>query len=188
MIKLFVEAPFVHFRKSYSRSVAETYTVAPPSTVRGFLLSLVGELNRNAYPDANLKIGTNCDRIPCEVLRTEHRVKVKDILKGCNRTPKRQFILTDYQMWVQLSHPELEARIVQAIERPETIERFGTLSLGESSNLVSEVEIIDGFPPDLLWLTPDPFAIESYPVTTDFNGTAGTVFERLSLQPDSVDT
>lgn len=54
MIALYIEVPFASFRKSYARSLAETYPFPPPATIYGMLLSLVGEWYRSRHQGVKL--------------------------------------------------------------------------------------------------------------------------------------
>jgi len=54
VIALEIQAPFATFRKSFARSFAETYPLAPPATVYGMLLSLVGERYRQRHSGVRL--------------------------------------------------------------------------------------------------------------------------------------
>lgn len=148
---LFVSAPICGFRVAQARSYWETYLFPPPSTVYGMLLSLIGEPNRLRCEGAEIAVallGPDLQPIPSVVLRTIWRFKGSSIPgqteKG-NTTPDYQELLTHIclSVWVQPGKREREKslakRLRDALANPETITRYGGLSLGESTHLVDEV-------------------------------------------------
>ena len=54
MLKLFVSVPIACFRPGAAREFWETHPLPPPSTVYGFLLAMVGEVDRERH------IGVRC--------------------------------------------------------------------------------------------------------------------------------
>jgi CRISPR-associated protein Cas5t len=71
----------------------------------------------------------------------------------------------------------LEARVVTALTRPDQIERFGGLSLGESTHMVDEVAILPaGKSVEVTAYLLDPTSRGrlSLPVWVDHIGSAGT--------------
>ena len=150
-LHLFVSAPICGFRVAQARSYWETYLFPPPSTVNGMLLSLIGEPNRLRCEGAEIAIALlepDLQLVPSVVLRTMWRFKGSSIPgqteKG-NTTPDYQELLTHIRLsvWVRPGEGEREKslaeRLRSALEYPETITRYGGLSLGESTHLVDEV-------------------------------------------------
>ena len=162
MIGVYVTVPVACFRKGLAREYLETEPLPPPSTCYGFLLSLVGETDR--YRHIGCRIAPVLIGRPekSTILRTVWRTKSLTQGKGAdkrpqymgdgnNRTPAQQDLLTGVQLvlWVDSSDeresaPYLEQRVEDALTRPELIERFGGLSLGESTHLVDEVKLFLG--------------------------------------------
>ena len=162
MIGVYVTVPVACFRKGLAREYLETEPLPPPSTCYGFLLSLVGETDR--YRHIGCRVAPVLIGRPerSTILRTVWRTKSLTQGKGAdkrpqymgdgkNRTPAQQELLTGVQLvlWVDSSDeresaPYLEQRVENALTRPELLERFGGLSLGESTHLVDEVKLFSG--------------------------------------------
>ena len=162
MIGVYVTVPVACFRKGLAREYLETEPLPPPATCYGFLLSLVGETDR--YRHIGCRIAPVLIGRPerSTILRTVWRTKSLTQGKGAdkrpqymgdgnNRTPAQQDLLTGVQLvlWVDSSDeresaPYLEQRVENALTRPELLERFGGLSLGESTHLVDEVKLFLG--------------------------------------------
>ena len=162
MIGVYITVPVACFRKGLAREYLESEPLPPPSTCYGFLLSLVGETDR--YRHIGCRIAPVLIGKPKKstILRTVWRTKSLTQGKGSdkrpqymgdgnNRTPAQQELLTGVQLvlWLdssdeQESAPYLEQRVEAALTRPEVLERFGGLSLGESTHLVDEVRLFPG--------------------------------------------
>jgi CRISPR-associated protein Cas5t len=192
-IALRVDVPIACFRQSHSREYAQTYTVPPPSTVYGMLLSLVGELKRDRHIGTRLAIGMLSEPQVSTVIRTFRRLKKPDIAARVNARPDYQELLTDIQfvVWVdgrgeqaQADNLSLPERISQAFANPSSVNRFGALCLGESRDLVNEVRLL--LPTDSAktaqWLVKTDQGLLSLPVWVDHVGSRGTRWQRFSLQ------
>jgi CRISPR-associated protein Cas5t len=116
------------------------------------LLSMVGEGNRREHEGAEIAIALLSEPSYSVVLRTLWRVKKKAHGPGLgeNRRPDFQEILGDTQLaiWIRKGAREkavqsLASRVEQAIQHPETVSRFGGLSLGESTHLVDDITVLD---------------------------------------------
>ncbi len=154
MIGLRVTVPVACFRKGYIREYWESEELPPPSTCYGFLLSLVGETNRRRHIGA--RVCPALLNIPgtSVVLRTLWRIKDRKYPQGAgtNARPDYQELLTGVRLaiWLDSSEetgadPRLEERVITALDFPGRIERFGGLSLGESTHLVDEVgRLVEG--------------------------------------------
>jgi len=148
-IGLSVEVPVASFRMPYAREYAESYEIPPPATVYGMLLSLVGEVDRYRHIGTRIAIARpdECaEPARSVILRTFRRIKHKPVSDPRNARPDFQEILTHVSLvvWVEsenesASTPTLVGRLDAALTKPETIERFGGLSLGESRDLVDSV-------------------------------------------------
>ncbi len=162
MLGIYVTVPVTCFRKGLAREYLETEPLPPPSTCYGFLLSLVGETDRDRHIGCRIAPVLLGRPEKSTILRTVWRTKSltqgKDANKrpqymgdGNNRIPAQQELLTGVRLvlWLdsleeRVAGPSLEQRVENAIIHPEMLERFGGLSLGESTHLVDEVEIFPG--------------------------------------------
>ena len=204
MIALYVSVPVACFRKGFAREYWETEILPPPSTCYGFLLSLVGETNRNVHQGARVApalIQRKNGSFPPQksaVLRTLWRIKDRKSAMGAgsNARPDFQELLTGTElvMWLDSSgeSPDLpmslECRVNQALQAPASVRRFGGLSLGESTHLVDEISIFDPGRCDSTtihaYLLNDRGRF-SLPVWVDHVGAAGTRFVTGDLSPIS---
>lgn len=201
---LFVSAPICGFRVAQARSYWETYLFPPPSTVYGMLLSLIGEPNRLRCEGAEIAVALlwpHWQPIPSVVLRTMWRFKGSSIPgqteKG-NTTPDYQELLTHIRLsvWVRPGERErekpLSERLRGALANPETITRYGGLSLGESTHLVDEVRPwceSDADECSLGWLLvkadadgEQALANLSLPIWPDHVGSKGTRWGQFALR------
>lgn len=185
MFGIRVTVPIACFRKGLAREYLETESLPPPSTCYGFMLSLVGELNRLRHVGVRVTpvlIGTPARSV---VLRTVWRCKdhnywvdplgkhhvvsatkktrdtfIKWVLSqgwpepvfniglgsGTNARPDYQQLLASVELIVWLdsseernSGPSLEERVQTVFANPSVVDRYGGLSMGESTHLVDEV-------------------------------------------------
>ncbi|MEM8828465.1 MAG: CRISPR-associated protein Cas5, partial [Cyanobacteria bacterium P01_G01_bin.19] len=54
---LYIDCPCTSFPRSFARDYKETHLYPPPSTIYGFLLSLVGELEMTAHLGVKIATG-----------------------------------------------------------------------------------------------------------------------------------
>lgn len=153
MLGLRVTVPIACFRKGLAREYLETEPLPPPSTCYGFLLSLVGETQRRRHVGcrvAPVLIGRPDQSV---VLRTVWRVKKMPLGSPGNTRPDYQQLLSLVELIVWLDSREevektdnLEHRVQAALDptRRGAVQRFGGLSLGESTHLVDEVNLFPG--------------------------------------------
>lgn len=186
MLGLRVTVPVACFRKGFAREYWETEELPPPSTCYGFLLSLVGECDRRRHIGVRICPGLLGTPDCGAVLRTLWRVKDRHAPLGAggNARPDFQELLTGVRLaiWLDSSQetnqgPFLEDRVNLALDHPERIDRFGGLSLGESTHLVDEVTRLDGQSPiSVRAYLEDPAKRGrlSLPVWVDHVGSAGT--------------
>ena len=153
MLGVFVSVPVTCFRKGLAREYLETEPLPPPATCYGFFLSLVGETDRLRHIGCRIAPVLIGKPEKSKILRTVWRTKSRKLLMGDgnNRTPAQQELLTGVQLVLWLDsleengeNPSLEQRVETALAHPETLERFGGLSFGESTHLVDEVKIFPG--------------------------------------------
>ncbi len=190
MLALQVEVPIACFRQSRAREYAETYPVPPPSTIYGMLLSLVGEVDRYKHCGTQLAIALLSQPQKSTVIRTFRRFKKKEIGDPSNARPDYQELLTDihFIVWIapgtEAERPSLVNRLRVAFTCPETIDRFGGLSLGESRDLVNAVTLQseNAWNKSLHWLVQDEDGLLTLPYWVDHVGSRGTRWMRYSLQ------
>lgn len=152
-IGLYISVPVAGFRVPRAREYFETFPIPPPATVYGMLLSMIGETNRRVYEGAEIAAALLSEPEYSVVLRTLWRVKSKNYGLGLgeNRRPDFQELLTDIRLAVWIRNGEsadnsLAEQVRNGFENPSTINRFGGLALGESTHLVDEVKVLEGFP------------------------------------------
>lgn len=145
-----VHIPIACFRKPHAREYAETFPVAPPATIYGMLLSMVGEENRLQHQSVCMSIAQLSTPSKSVVLRTFYRYKnANNVNDGTNRVPDWQELLTDVRLavWIRDGATEpaaptigtLRQRIQRVIDNPASVDRFGALCCGESTHLVDGV-------------------------------------------------
>lgn len=202
MLPLFVSVPIASFRPGAAREFWETHPLPPPSTVYGFLLSFVGE------PDRNRHIGVRCtagllntpDR--STVLRKLWRIKELGGKNnatqgaGANVRPDYQHLLTGIRLIVLVDSADeindderLEQRLRSALDPHirHQVDRFGGVSLGESTHLVDEVSIVDDIE-KLEHARMDVYLNDlqgnlTLPVWVDHVGRSGTRYVTGRIQP-----
>lgn len=193
MIALRVEVPYASFRKSYARSFAETYPLPPPATVYGMLLSLVGERFRWRHEGVRLAFAYKDKPQIATTLRKLSRYKYGVANKQSKLGNAPDFIETlcdiEFICWIDSSHEKgqeggytLEERIIEAINSPARIDRYGVLCLGLSDDAVNDVSLCDSIEGKWLrLLRSDTGAIE-LPVWVDHVGAAKTRWRRYELE------
>lgn len=208
MIGIKVSVPITCFRKGMAREYLETDIIPPPSTCYGFLLSLAGEKDRGRHLGARVTPVLLSEGERSVVLRTVWRVKKMPIGSPGNTRPDYQQLLTDVRLilWLDSSEEEpredsasenrtLEERVKTALDpkRRKEIDRFGGLSLGESTHLVNDVSLYyDGKESvcsitedenEPLILRQDPDGLQTWPVWVDHVGAEGTRYVTGTLVP-----
>ncbi|MBE9125497.1 MULTISPECIES: type I-MYXAN CRISPR-associated protein Cas5/Cmx5/DevS [unclassified Coleofasciculus] len=189
MISLEVEVPIACFRVSRAREYAETYPVPPPATVYGMLLSMVGELDRYQHCGVKLAIALLSEPEKSTVIRTFRRFKNKEIFHPTNARPDYQELLSDirFVVWVasgtDAAQPRLSERLRDAIANPETVNRFGGLSLGESRDLINAINLLpeNYHGESLQWLVQQEDGLLTLPSWVDHVGSQGTRWARFQL-------
>ena len=154
MLHLYVSVPIASFRPGAAREFWETGPLPPPSTVYGFLLAMVGEIDRERHIGVRCTAGLIGTPDRSTVLRKLWRIKELGGKKnatqgnGSNVRPDYQQLLTGLRLTVFVDSTEetgdgetLESRLRIALDPKHrgSINRFGGLSLGESTHMVDEV-------------------------------------------------
>jgi CRISPR-associated protein Cas5t len=194
VITLRIEAPYGSFRKSYARSFAETYPLPPPATVYGLLLSLVGE--RFRYRHEGVQLAFAYKRIPkiATTLRKLSRYKYGVPNKQSKLGNAPDFVETlcniELLCWVDSlnetqSSPNLETRIIQAIQEPDKVDRYGLLCLGLSDDAVNDVSLYPNIEGGWRRLLPSTDGSMELPVWVDHVGSAKTRWNRYMLESDA---
>lgn len=123
-------------------------------------------------------------------LRKFHRFKKRDINHPENTKPDFQEILTgiEFIVWINTgedkAQPSLCDRISQAFANPSSVTRFGTLCLGESRDLVNQIDLLpENYQAQCLqWLIRDEYGYLSLPYWVDYVGSKNTRWLRYSLE------
>lgn len=190
-VTIYVSVPVASFRNPHAREYLETYLCPPPSTVYGMLLSAVGEVSRRTHIGAEIAYALLSEPALSTVLRTKWRVKFTDVPLGTksNKVPDFQELLTGLRMviWARKGRdepaiPSLAERLLSALCSP--VERFGALSLGESTCLVNDFRAWreeDGFAGKLL-VEDEENGDLSLPVWADHVSGAYTRWGRYRLE------
>ena len=202
MLSLYVSVPIACFRPGAAREFWETHSLPPPSTVYGFLLSLVGEVDRNRHLGVRCTAGLLNQPATSTVLRKMWRIKElagkNNATQGAgsNVRPDYQNLLTDVRLVVfvdsteeQADDDKLESRIVMALDptKRSSIDRFGGLSLGESTHMIDEVSLFEKYKPEedmslaRVYLN-NPGGNLTLPVWVDHVGRSGTRYTTGRIQ------
>jgi CRISPR-associated protein Cas5t len=193
MLGVYVTVPVACFRKGRIREYLETEPLPPPATCYGFLSSLVGETDRRRHIGCRVAPVLLNKPPTSVVLRTVWRVKKTPLGSPGNTRPDYQQLLTGVELliWMDSSNEAdggLEARVRQALTKPETVSRFGGLCLGESTHLVDEVSLFEGRAAERLrersgqaFLLADRGRF-TIPVWVDHVGSAGTRYATGNLE------
>jgi len=199
MITLHVEAPYASFRKSFARSFAETYSLPPPATVYGMLLSLVGEHFRDRHEGVRLAFAHK--RMPriSTTLRKLSRYKY-GVPSKQSSLGKPDFIETlcgiEFLCWVdsaqemrdgngQAKGDNLEKRLLIALRDPQQITRRGIVYLGLSDDAVNDISICDKI--DGRWhrLLPDSRGRLELPIWADHVRGFDTRWQRYEFESEA---
>jgi len=188
-ISLMVSVPVCSFRKPYAREFFETERIPPPATVYGFLLSLIGEEDRTSHIGTKLAIALVDEPSVSTILRTTWRIKSKlPPGIGNNKKPDYQEVLTGLKIFVCLRDSKLPSAIKETVASPQSVNRFGGLSLGESRDLVNDIE----YNPQPngqngKWLMQDDHGQYPLPIWVDHVGSKGTVWQQFKLAYNSLE-
>lgn len=187
---LYLDCPCTSFPRSFARDFKETYRYPPPSTVYGFLLSLVGEEDMAAHLGVQLAVGIIGDDPPISrIVRKQRHHKFSRDHLGTYPTskfskPNHHELLTDLKVAVQIDSSEepatikLTDRVAIALSTPSQVTRFGGLSLGESWAMVNGVRAYRETDGKIRWLAKNNRGLISLPIWIDRKTSQGT-FQRF---------
>ncbi len=184
-LTLSVSVPFCSFRKPYAREFLESERLPPPATVYGFLLSLVGEENRYAHIGQKVAIAVINRPEASIVLRTSWRVKNRNAQPGTanNRRPDYQEALSGLKLGIWVAPGTVADLLRRLRQDPAQINRYGGLSLGESRDLVDEVNFSPQWKETQgYWLVPDKEGAHPLPVWVDHVGSRGTNWVQFKVE------
>jgi CRISPR-associated protein Cas5t len=202
MLGIRVTVPVACFRKGLAREYLETEQLPPPSTCYGFLLSLVGETQRRHHIGCRIAPVLVGRPERSVVLRTVWRVKKTPLGSPGNTRPDYQQLLSLVELVVRVDssderdeRPTLEERVRAALAEPGQVQRFGGLSMGESTHLVDEVNPLEEYLQSRRFRAREPvprgqaFLLAergrlTLPVWVDHVGSAGTRYVTGDLVPD----
>lgn len=187
---LYLECPCTSFPRSFARDFKETYLYPPPSTLYGFLLSLVGEEDISAHLGVRLAIGILGNDSPIS------RIVRKQFSHGLDGStqysasqlsiPNFQELLTDVRIALKIDSSnemasiKLSERVAIALSAPSQILRFGGLSLGESWAMINGIRNYRETDGAIHWLVKDNRGLIGLPIWINRNTSQGT-FQRFSL-------
>ncbi len=189
---LYLDCPCTSFPRSFARDYKETYLYPPPSTIYGFLLSLVGEEDLTAHLGVKLAIGLIGDEPPISrIVRKQRHHKFSKTHMGTYppsqfSKPNFQELLTDIRVVVKIDSSgesvtvKLDERVAIALSTLDQITRFGGLSLGESWALINGIRYYRPEDGEIRWLVKDNRGLIGLPIWIDRTTTQGT-FQRFSL-------
>ncbi|WP_437813220.1 type I-MYXAN CRISPR-associated protein Cas5/Cmx5/DevS [Sorangium sp. So ce1078] len=200
MIAVRIQAPYASFRKSYARSFAESYPFAPPATVYGMLLSLVGERSRARHVGVRLAFAYARQPTVATTLRKLSRYKYGVASKQEKLGNAPDFVETlcglDFLCWIDSSgevteaghgaaFPRLEERVEHAVLSPETVTRSGIVCLGLSDDAVDAVTLVSQPEGTWRWLVPDEAGEVELPTWVDHVGAVHTRWRRFRFDAES---
>lgn len=189
---LYIDCPCTSFPRSFARDYKETYLYPPPSTIYGFLLSLVGESDMTAHLGVKLAMGIIGNKPAISrIIRKQRSHKFGKKHLGTYppsqySKPNFQELLTDIKVVIKLDSSEesakikLDERVAIALTSPEEITRFGGLSLGESWALINGIRPYRETDGNVNWLVKDCRGLIGLPVWINRQNQRGT-FQRFSF-------
>ncbi|ELR97561.1 CRISPR-associated protein Cas5 [Gloeocapsa sp. PCC 73106] len=189
---LYLECPCTSFPRSFARDYKETYLYPPPSTIYGFLLSLVGEEDLTAHLGVKIALGMIGETPPISrIVRKQRHHKFSKTHQGIYppsqfSIPNFQELLTDLKIVIKLESDAelakitLAQRVAIALSNPSEIKRFGGLSLGESWALINGLRKYRPEDGKVSWLIRDNRGLIGLPVWINRETTQG-IFQRFRL-------
>ena len=193
----YLDCPCTSFPRSFARDYKETYLYPPPSTVYGFLLSLVGEEDLTAHLGVKIAIGLIGDAPPVSrIVRKQRHHKFSKTHMGTYPSskfskPNHQELLTELKIALRLdssgekSKVTLVDRVAIAFSTPDKITRVGGISLGESWAMVNGIRSYRPEDGAIRWLVTDNRGLIGLPIWIDRKTTRG-IFQRFTLDPEGI--
>lgn len=169
------------------RYVAASFPIAPPSTMRGFLESNVGSESGTfegefAYGWLRRPLGHSrmLRRIQAETSAAKF-ISVRDGKERIGMMARPIFVdtLFDLSYCVMVRGPWV-ARCREALAG--NVERYGVLSLGESTDIVSWVGELPEPPPSVQWVVPGQQMVLPVKSGRGFSNLTDTVFGSFDLK------
>jgi len=155
-LTLFIDIPFSGFRPVWSREYQDTYPVPPPSTIYNMLLSLIGiDWNKkDKYRGIQIALAIQGEREPeiAHIFRKFRRIPQsgkKEPDPYTSRRPDFQDLLLWLKCWIWIkdfAKDDSFTTLIKDALTPSTrgkINRYGGLSLGESSHLINEISLME---------------------------------------------
>jgi CRISPR-associated protein Cas5t len=192
MITVHVDVPYAGFRRSYARSFAESYLFAPPATVYGMLLSLVGERLRTRHSGVSLAFAyADRPRVATtlrKLARYKYGVPKKQEKLGNAPDYVESLCGLDFLCWIDSGaearrEPTLEQRVTHALRAPETVTRTGVLCLGLSDDAVNDIALVERSEEKWHWLAPNDAGEIELPIWIDHVGSRHTRWGRFHFDP-----
>lgn len=158
MIILHIETPYASFRKSFARSFAESYSLPPPSTIYGMLLSLVGEHFRKRHEGVRLAFAyKQMPRIATTIRKlSRYKYGIPSKQSALGNAPDFIETLCNIEFLCLIDSTQekpdengeakgvnLEQRLLTALQSPQDIARRGVVCLGLSDDAVNEVSLCE---------------------------------------------
>ena len=152
MIQLYIDAPVASFPRRFAHDYRESYRYPPLTTVFGCILSFIGELDITAYPIDSVDVGV-INKYPaissvCIKYRNiaympggKHaKAREKSYSPGIYPAslyskPNIKEVVTGTKIVAQINNEPLAAKVLYSLHG--ACDRFGILSLGESSAIVN---------------------------------------------------
>jgi CRISPR-associated protein Cas5t len=202
MITVYAEVPFASFRKSFARSFAETYSLPPPSTVYGMLLSLVGEHFRKRHEGVRLAFAYKKTPKIATTIRKLSRYKYGIPSKQSSLGNAPDFVETlcgiEFLCWIDssLEIPDsegiskgetLEQRILTALQNPKEITRQGVVCLGLSDDAVNDISLCETIEGEWHRLLPNDKGSLELPVWADHIRGFDTRWQRYELENEATE-
>lgn len=167
MILVYIEAPIASFPRRFAHDYRETYLYPPRTTVFGCILSFVGELDIAAYPIESLEVGVINKHPEISSVCIKQRnfaytpggkhYKIKQQSYGPGVYPSSYYskpnikeIVYGTKIVAKINNEPLTARIRYSLH--DGGDRFGILSLGESSAVVNSIREYRKEDGEIFWL------------------------------------
>ena len=190
---LHIDVPMCSFRPYTSKDYQDTYPAPPPSTLFGMLLSLLGVEPQQAERFFGNRIGIAIkeEAEVSQIVRKMRRDPASGNITSPQYRPEYQEILTDLKVYCLIDDNEarqesLVSALNEALDKPESLDRYGGLCLGESTFLVDAIHRKKN-PPECLLLQPDERGTLVMPVWTNFQLRSRTRLQRFELVRGSLD-